>query len=85
LTNQQFDKILSSQVHYSHIITTIYLWFDKILSNWRNREAIWEIPMLNYRSGGACGTRTTSGTRRFSRWHASNFHVFTKTWIHSFL
>ena len=32
-----------------------------------------------------CGTRTTSGTRRSSRWCASNFHFFTKTWIHSFL
>jgi len=32
-----------------------------------------------------CGTRTTSGTRRSSRWYASNFHFFTKTWIHSFL
>jgi len=31
-----------------------------------------------------CGTRTTSGTRRSSRWYASNFHFFTKTWIHRF-
>jgi len=32
-----------------------------------------------------CGTRTTSGTRRSSRWYASNFYFFTKTWIHNFL
>jgi len=32
-----------------------------------------------------CGTRTTSSTRRYSRWYASNFHFFTKTWIHMFL
>jgi len=32
-----------------------------------------------------CGTRTTSGARRSSRWYASNFHFFSKTWIHSFL
>jgi len=25
-----------------------------------------------------CGTRTTSGTRRSSRWYASNFHFFHK-------
>jgi len=28
-----------------------------------------------------CGTRTTGGTRRSSRWYASNFHFFTKTWM----
>jgi len=32
-----------------------------------------------------CGTHTTSGTRRSSGWYASNFHFFTKTWIHCFL
>jgi len=32
-----------------------------------------------------CGIRTTNGARRSSKWYASNFHFFTKTWIHSFL
>jgi len=32
-----------------------------------------------------CDTRTTSGTRRSSRWYASNFHFSQKNWIHSFL
>jgi len=28
--------------------------------------------------------RTTNGTRRSSRWYASNFHFYTKTWFHCF-
>jgi len=41
--------------------------------------------VLLYQWFPTCDTRTTSGTRRSSRWYASNFHFFTKTWIQSVL
>jgi len=35
-------------------------------------------PWSAYQGFPTCGTRTTSGTRRSSRWYAKNFHFFHK-------